>query len=82
MAATKELRQLEITVPDLLKHKLWAETQRGYLKETEKKLQSHEIIWQLDYGGFTDSENKKVGLWSFTVISGGSRKPGNFDFFF
>jgi hypothetical protein len=33
------------------------------------KLKPQEVLLQLDYGGFTDSVNRKVNCWSATVIA-------------
>jgi hypothetical protein len=81
MAARAELRRLEVTYQDLLRHMKWKAKQRAYLKVMESKLQPHQALLQLDYGGFTDSDNKKVSAWSATVVADG-RETENFDFMF
>jgi hypothetical protein len=81
MAARAELRKLEDTYQDLLRHMKWKAKQRAYLKVMESNLQPHQALLQLDYGGFTDSDNKKVSAWSATVVADG-RETENFDFMF
>lgn len=81
------LRELNTQMPELRKHMLWKEHTRSYLKEErEKKLKPHEMLLQLDYGGFSDSNNDKVSCWSVTAVGPEVEKKSNdpeyFDFFF
>ena len=77
----QELRALQIALPDLKKHVDWLNEVRAFLKTREAGLKVHEALLQLDYGGFTDSVNKKVSCWSASVIVQG-RLVEHFDFFF
>ena len=79
--AWEELRALQIALPDLKKHVDWFNEVRAFLKAREAGLEVHEALLQLDYGGFTDSVNKKVSCWSASVIVQG-RLVEHFDFFF
>ena len=38
-------------------------------------------FWQLDYGGFSDSANRKVSVWG-AIIMAKDREEHHFDFFF
>ena len=83
-AAWEEVRKLQLQVPDLQKHVDWDSTARAYLKKRRSKMPITEVEWQLDYGGVNDSANKKVSVWSATVLSAPAtkRKQEHFDFFF
>ena len=59
----------------------WDETTRAYLKKLREDMPPSIVEWQLDYGGVNDSANKKVSVWSVTVISS-VRKQEHFDYFF
>jgi hypothetical protein len=81
------LRELNTQMPELRKHMMWKEHTRSYLKEErEKKMKPHEMLLQLDYGGFSDSNNDKVSCWSVTAVGPQVEKKSNdpeyFDFFF
>ena len=80
-SAWEEQRSLQHAMPDLKKHVLWKEETRGCLMNLAKNMGPHETMWQMDYGGFTDSANKKVSVWSVTVLAPG-REQEHFDFFF
>lgn len=80
-AASAARRQLEWVLRDLQKHVEWRETARKYLKTRNASLHGVYLHIQLDYGGFTDSANKKFSAWSATVMSQG-REDEHFDFFF
>ena len=80
-AALEELRKLTKVLPDLQKHVLWRDRQRVWCKHRETTLEVYELLLQLDYGGFTDSRNRKVNCWSATAICQ-QRPPEHFDFFF
>ena len=80
-AAWEELRACQNKLPDLQKHVEWFEEQRPYLKDREVNMPETTALFQLDYGGFTDSANKKVSCWSATVITK-HRPQEHFDFFF
>jgi hypothetical protein len=77
----EEVRALTKILPDLEKHRVWKDSQRGYCIERGINLTPVELELQLDYGGFTDSCNRKVNCWSATVLAKG-REQENFDFFF
>jgi hypothetical protein len=79
-AAWRESREAANALPNLLKHVEWFQEQRKYVKLREL-VKAWEAMWYLDYGGFTDSGNKKVSVWSVTVV-GLNRKLEHFDFFF
>ena len=79
--AHEELRDLEHKLPELTKHVTWFAEQRAYLKRVEDQMEKGEVLLQLDYGGFTDSGNNKVSVWSVTAIAK-DRKQEHFDFFF
>ena len=81
MKCTEELRQLQHKLPDLQKHVEWMQTARVYLNELQNTLPADTAMWQLDYGGFSDSSGDKVSVWSATVMVQGE-KQRNFDFFF
>ena len=81
LAASAELRELSAKYRDLLRHVTWFREQRKYLKKVELALEEHQAMLQLDYGGFGDSEGKKVNVWSSTVL-GCKREPEHFDFMF
>jgi hypothetical protein len=82
--AWEEVRLLSLKLPDLQKHVEWDKTARAYLKKLRESMPSTTVEWQLDYGGVTDSANKKVSVWSATVISSpaSQRKQEHYDFFF
>jgi hypothetical protein len=80
-AAWAELRSIQDKYQDLLQHVTWKAEQRIYLKTLENALQKHQALLQLDYGGFTDSNGKKVSAWSVTVLTYG-REPEHYDFLF
>jgi hypothetical protein len=80
--AAEEQRTLQKRLPDLLKHVTWRQKQRQYLTARHRDLQPHESIWQLDYGGITDSQGRKVNVWSCTILPNGHQKQFHFDFFF
>jgi hypothetical protein len=85
--AYKLVRELNDQMPELRKHMMWKEHTRVYLKENrEMKMKFDEVILQLDYGGFSDSQNDKVSCWSATAVSPAvenqSKDPEYFDFFF
>ena len=77
----EEVRTLQQQLPDLKKHVDWSNTARGYLKKLRTEMPRTTVEWQLDYGGLTDSEGKKVSVWSATVVSS-ERPQEHFDFFF
>ena len=79
--AWEEVRTLQLKLPDLKKHVDWDQTARAYLKKLRDNMPSTTVEWQLDYGGVNDSANKKVSVWSATVISS-VRDQEHFDFFF
>ena len=85
---TEEFRALDTTqAKKLLKHVMWRQRQRDHLKdEREVKMKPHEVMGQLDYGGFTDSNGKKVNCWSVTFIPPPvetiKQDCEHFDFFF
>ena len=80
-AAWAEQRALTAKFPSLEKHVEWKAYQRKYLKNRENNLEDDELLLQLDYGGFTDSNGRKSSAWSATVM-GKNREQENFDFFF
>ena len=81
--AWQELRDAQYAQPDLKKHVDWSKEQRAYLKSREENLTDSEALLQLDYGGFTDSEGKKVSVWSATVMTKRRKgKPEHIDLFF
>ena len=82
--AWEELRSLQRKMPDLKKHVEWNQTARAYLKKWEQSMPITTVMWQLDYGGLQDSANKKVSVWSATIISSPAtgRKQEHYDFFF
>jgi hypothetical protein len=71
--AREELRDLNNKLPDLNKHKKWAELRRPWLKTVEAEIAESEntALLQLDYGAFNDSTGKKVSVWSATVLPPG-----------
>jgi hypothetical protein len=77
-----ELRALANKKPDLLKHVTWKAHQRRYLMSRHANLKPHEALWQLDYGGLTDSAGRKVNVWSCTTLPHHHHKQSHFDFFF
>jgi hypothetical protein len=79
--AWKTVRALANKVPDLQKHVNWEKETRPFLKRREVALELWETQWHLDYGGFNDSANKKVSVWSVTVMAKG-RDQEHFDYFF
>jgi hypothetical protein len=79
--AWKELRDTQLQQPDLKKHVDWAKEQRAYLTFRHINLTRSQALWQLDYGGFTDSGGKKVSVWSATVMTK-QREDEHIDFFF
>jgi hypothetical protein len=81
-AAHEEARQLALVLPDLKKHVTWRAKQRAYLKRRERALPPSHQLWQLDYGGLTDSCGRKVSVWSATVIRPQGAEQENIDFFF
>ena len=81
LAASAELRELSAKYRDLLRHVTWFGEQRKYLKKLELALEEYQAMLQLDYGGFGDSEGKKVNVWSSTVL-GCKREPEHYDFMF
>jgi hypothetical protein len=81
-AAHEEARQLALQLPDLKKHVTWRARQRAYLKRREQDLPPSHQLWQLDYGGLTDSCGRKVSVWSATVIRPGGNQQESIDFFF
>jgi hypothetical protein len=80
-AAHEEARRLAVQLPDLKKHVTWRARQRAYLKRRERALPITHQLWQLDYGGLTDSRGRKVSVWSATVIRPAGEQE-NIDFFF
>jgi hypothetical protein len=81
LKAWAEKRNLDKSIQDLLRHVTWKAKQRAFLKAEEGELQPHQALLELDYGGFTDSDGKKISCWSATVITCG-REQEHFDFFF
>jgi hypothetical protein len=79
--AWAELYAQQHRLPDLQKHMDWQADQRPYSISRERALTAREVMLYLDYGGFTDSANKKVSVWSATVMAMG-RLQEHFDFFF
>ena len=83
LKAAEEMRAIEAKLEDLNKHVFWRDNQRLYTQNRETSLKAHEIVLQLDYGGFSDSANKKVSVWSASVMTPGRLMfPEHFDFFF
>ena len=81
--ANTEKRDLEKSMEQLTQHVFWRDNQRNYVKLREVGLLPSEAIWYLDYGGFSDSANKKVSAWSSTVVTKDNMEtPEHFDFFF
>jgi hypothetical protein len=80
-SAHAEVRHLLLKLPDLKKHVDWFTNTRPYLKKREEEMEDDTVVMELDYGGFTDSAGKKIGVWSATVI-GKNRKQEHFDYFF
>ena len=82
-AAWEELRSCQHKLPDLRKHAEWLAGQRPYLKERQCTMPAWTALLWLDYGGFTDSANKKVNCWSATAITKDREddKQEHFDFF-
>jgi hypothetical protein len=74
-------RQMTLKLPDLQKHMDWQADQRPYSMRRERKLTWLQAMLYLDYGGFTDSANEKVAVWSATVMAK-DRPQEHFDFFF
>ena len=58
--AAEERRQLELDLVELRQHVVWKITQRAYVKKRRDERGVHVAFLYLDYGGFTDSMNKKV----------------------
>jgi hypothetical protein len=79
--AWAEQRALSRKLPDLQKHVAWNAETRPFLKKRELAMKPGEALWQLDYGGLNDSANKKVSVWSATVLAPG-REQEHFDCFF
>ena len=77
----QKLRQLLSKMADLRKHIKWRKQQRPYVKHRETSLTSRELMLLLDYGGFTDSDNRKVNVWSATALAK-DREQEHYDFFF
>ena len=82
--AWQDVRNMQDKLPDLRKHVDWFHTARKYLKKMREAMPETTAELQLDYGGFNDSKNDKVSVWSVTVISSPKtgRKQEHFDFFF
>jgi hypothetical protein len=80
-AAHTEIRDANNRLPGLRKHAMWKHSQRKYVKQRETSLQAHELMWYLDYGGFTDSAGRKVNCWGATVLAQGHAQE-HFDIFF
>ena len=82
--AWEETRNIQLKLPDLLKHVEWDGTARAFLAKSREVMPVTTAELQLDYGGLNDSANKKVSVWSATVISSPQtkRKQEHFDFFF
>jgi hypothetical protein len=76
-----EQRKLTLQLPDLLKHVTWNAETRPFLKKWELGMTTRDALLQLDYGGLNDSANKKVSVWSATVMAPG-REQEHFDCFF
>lgn len=69
LAGTYErLRRIRHALIDLRRHVTWRANQRDYLHDRKKNMSEHEIILELDYGGFSDSANDKISVWSCTAI--------------
>ena len=66
-----ECRAIELKILDLKKHVDWEGTTRDTLKKRETRMKAWEALWQLGYGGFNDSANQKVSVWSATVLAAG-----------
>ena len=81
-SAHEEMEGLRHRHRDLERHVTWKAKQREYLKKIELNLAAHQALMQLDYGGFTDSEGKKVSAWSVTVVAGHRKDAEHFDFMF
>jgi hypothetical protein len=79
--AHAEIRDANTRLPDLRKHARWKRSQRKYVKQREVQLQAHELMWYLDYGGFTDSTGRKVNCWGATILAPGHAQE-HFDVFF
>jgi hypothetical protein len=79
--AQEENRTLEHRLVDLKRHVCWRNDQRKYLVRRRTNMGPTGLELQLDYGGFTDSGNNKVSVWSATVMAKG-REQEHFDFFF
>jgi hypothetical protein len=79
--AWETVRNMGHKIPVLQKHMDWQADQRPYSIWRDKNLSWNEVMLYLDYGGFTDSANKKVSVWSATAIAKG-REQEHFDFFF
>jgi hypothetical protein len=75
------VRKLTDKMPSLRKHMEWQASQRPYTMMRDKNLTWKEVMMYLDYGGFTDSANKKVSVWSATALAK-DRPQEHFDFFF
>jgi len=79
--AWEEVRAKQLELPDLQKHVMWRDKQRGWLKGLEPTSDETVALLQLDYGGMQDSAGKKVNVWSATVLAA-KRKQEHIDFFF
>jgi hypothetical protein len=77
----QKLRELRAKMADLRKHHKWRKQQRLYVKHRERNLKPEELMLLLDYGGLTDSANRKVNVWSATALAK-DREQENYDFFF
>ena len=84
LKAEEELRKLDKLLPNLQKHVEWKNTARSYLLRHRATMKPTMIELQLDYGGFTDSANQKVSVWSVTAIPAPitEKQQEHFDFFF
>ena len=80
--AYEELRELNRILPDLAWHVSAKFLQRADLKVRQLNLKWYELLFMLDYGGFTDSRGGKISVWSCTVFAPRPRKQEHFDFFF
>jgi hypothetical protein len=75
----KEINKL----PNLKQHVEWKASGRGYKMQREKEMENHECMCDCDFGGFTDSEGKKMSVWGVTVVTAGRlTKPYHIDIFF
>jgi phage pi2 protein 07 len=80
-AANEELRKIDWAMHDLKKHMSWQSDQRPYNIWRDSNLEAWQVMLYLDYGGFTDSSNKKVSVWSATLLAM-ERAQEHVDFFF